>query len=88
MSEQTAEQIRAHIMATRPRETRNLEFSNSSSLVATGILDSVGVFELVSFLEERFGIEVGDAELEWKTFETVDDITRLVESKLAGRGVT
>jgi acyl carrier protein len=77
-----AELVRAHIMATRPPETRELDFTDGSSLVVTHILDSVGVFTLVAFLEERFSIEVPDNDLDWKNFETVDAITRFVESKL------
>jgi acyl carrier protein len=78
-----AELVRDHIMSTRPPEKRSLDLTDSSSLVSTGILDSVGVFDLVAFLEARFGIHVADEELEWKTFETVDTISQFVESKLA-----
>lgn len=77
--------IRGHILAALPPDKRDLELTDSSSLVATGILDSVDVFELVAFIEDRFGIEITDAELRWTTFETIDAITGLVESKLAAR---
>jgi acyl carrier protein len=80
-----AEEIRAHIIETRPPEKRYLDFGDRSSLVATGILDSVGVFTLIAFLERRFEIEVDDDELQWTHFESVEAITRLVESKRAGR---
>jgi acyl carrier protein len=79
-----AELVRAYIVATRPPGKRGLGFADSTSLVATGIVDSVDVFELVNFLEDRFGIVVGDEDLEWKHFETVEAIARLVESKLEG----
>jgi acyl carrier protein len=77
------ELIRTNIIETRPREKANVGFTDTSSLVDTGILDSVGVFTLVAFLEQHFGIEIPDADLEWKNFETVAAIARLVESKLA-----
>lgn len=76
--------IRAHIMETCPPELRTVEITDGSDLVATGILDSVGVFDLVAFLEEHYGFEVADDELGWTNFETVERITSLVESKLAG----
>ena len=78
------ELIRAHIRATRPRQHRDVDLSDGSLLVATGILDSVDVFELVAFLEHRFGIEIADEDLEWKNFETVEAISRLGASKMAG----
>ena len=85
-TESVAELVRAHIVRTRPHHTRNLDFSDDSSLTSTGILDSVGVFELVAFLEQRFGLEIADDELEWKNFETVTAVTRFVESKMATAG--
>lgn len=75
--------VRAQIIKTRPRDKTNLDFEDADSLVASGILDSVSVFELVAYLEQRFGIEILDVELQWKYFETVEAITRLVESKHA-----
>lgn len=76
-----AEQIRGHIVATRPRAKTGVDIDERTSLVATGVLDSLGVFTLVAFLEQQFGIEVADEELRWKNFESIDAITRLVESK-------
>lgn len=84
--EQISALIRTNIIEACPPESRDVYFTSSSPLVATGILDSVGVFTLVAFLEERFDVEVTDDELDWKNFETVDAITRLVESKLAAAG--
>ena len=71
-TEQIAELIRAHIIETCPPEKLDLEFSDSSSLVATGILDSVGVFTLVAFLEERYAIDI-------------DDIAEIISSQTATR---
>ncbi len=82
-SKAIADEIRAHIIETRPPGKQEVTFADRSSLVTSGILDSVGVFTLVAFIEHRFGIEVSDDELQWNTFESVDAITRLVESKLA-----
>ncbi len=79
-----AEEIRAEIVEIRPPEKRHVDFSDGTSLVTTGILDSVAVFTLIAFLEHRYGIEVGDDELGWQHFESVDAITRLVESKREG----
>ena len=80
-AESTAQLIRAQIIETRPPEKRHLDFGDGSSLVTSGILDSVGVFALVAFLERHFDIVVTDDELQWKNFESVDAITHLVESK-------
>ncbi len=78
-----SEQVRAHILATRPADKRHLELTDTGSLVRAGILDSVGVFTLVAFLEQTFHIEVPDEELTWTNFESVAAITRFVTTKLA-----
>ena len=76
--------VRGQILENMPAHKQHIEFTETSSLIETGILDSVGVFDLVAFLESRFGIEIPDTELAWKNFETVQRITGLVESQLAG----
>jgi acyl carrier protein len=78
-----SELIRDNIIATRPPEKHGVDFSDTSSLVDSGILDSVGVFTLVAFLEQHFGIQIRDEELVWKNFESVAAIAQLMESKLA-----
>jgi acyl carrier protein len=74
---------REEILATRAPDKSHVDFTDSSSLIESGILDSVGVFTLVAFLERQFRIDVPDEDLVWKNFETVDAITRFVEMKLA-----
>jgi acyl carrier protein len=47
-----------------------------------GLVDSVGLMELVSFIENEFSIEIDFAEVEPKNFRTVSDIARFVAGKL------
>ena len=53
------------------------------SLIEEGLIDSTGVLELVSFLEEQFGIEVGDAEIIPANLDSIAAITAFVEGKHA-----
>jgi acyl carrier protein len=53
----------------------------SENLLSKGIVDSHGVMELVGFLEERFGISVGDEDLSPENFESVTSIAAFVEHK-------
>ena len=52
------------------------EISNTDSLMENGIIDSTGILEVVSFLEEDFEIEVEDDEL---TPEHLDSIKSIAE---------
>lgn len=47
-------------------------------------LDSIAVVNLITALEEHFGIAVADDEIGASTFETLGSLTRFVERKLAG----
>jgi acyl carrier protein len=50
-----------------------------------GILDSVGTLKLVSFVEQRFGIEVDAHEAGVEHFDRIEDIAALVAKKSRGR---
>ena len=47
-----------------------------------GLVDSVGLMELVSFLESEFELPIDFSEVEPKNFRTVSDIARFVTDKL------
>jgi acyl carrier protein len=50
-------------------------------LLEQHVIDSLGLFQLVGYLESEFGIEILDEELVPDHFGTLRGITRLVESK-------
>ena len=47
-----------------------------------GIFDSMGLLNLISFLEEDFGIKVADSELDAANFGSIDAIASFLERKL------
>ena len=50
-------------------------------LVEEGIIDSTGILELIEFLEDRFGIEVSEAETVPQNLGTISSLTQFVMSK-------
>jgi acyl carrier protein len=50
-------------------------------LLANGILDSLGVLDLVGYLEQEFGISISDDDLLPEHFETLRRLTAFVEEK-------
>jgi acyl carrier protein len=69
---------------------RNLLFSDDgfgydddASFLQEGIVDSVGVLELVLFVEETFGVEVNDQEIIPDNFDSVDKLASYIRSKTA-----
>jgi acyl carrier protein len=58
------------------------DLDGSTSLIEEEILDSLGIFTLVTLLEERFAFTVEAEEVSIENFETLDAIVTLVETKL------
>jgi acyl carrier protein len=52
------------------------KLSNDESLLDAGIIDSTGILELISHLEQQYKIKVNDDEL---TPENLDTIARICE---------
>ena len=55
---------------------------DDTSFLEEGIIDSTGVLELVSFLEEEFGIAVEDEELIPENLDSINNVTKYLERKM------
>ena len=64
---------------------QNIEFSDDDSLQDKGILDSTGVLELVTFLEDTWSMKVEDTELLPENLDSINRLARFVEGKLRDR---
>jgi acyl carrier protein len=63
--------------------TGGREVPDDEPLIENGVLTSLQTIELVTFLEDRFGIVVEDDEFDEENFGSVEAVARLVESKAA-----
>ncbi|MGB9073615.1 MAG: acyl carrier protein [Terriglobales bacterium] len=57
-------------------------FGSDASFLEQGIIDSTGILELVSHLEETYGIEVADEELNPDNFDSINKICAYLARKL------
>jgi len=80
----TTEAIRGFLLDAFPGARGKIEFDDDISLLESGIIDSTGVLELVTFIEDHFGIVVEDTELLPDNLDSIACIRRY----LAGKGVT
>ncbi|NLG09361.1 MAG: acyl carrier protein [Deinococcales bacterium] len=53
------------------------------SLTQAGVLDSMGVLELIMFIEERFGVQVPDEDTLPENLDSVARVVAYVERRLA-----
>ena len=47
-------------------------------LIMQGIIDSMGVIKLSTFMEEKFGIKVSDMDMVPENFQNIDSLTKFV----------
>ena len=59
------------------------DLRDNESLIGTGILDSLGILDLVVFLEQEFRVAIGDDELVPENFETIQSLTSFVLNKIS-----
>jgi len=57
------------------------EFGNSDNIFEMGFVNSLFAMKLVNYIEEDFGIEVANDDLEISNFSSVDRITEFIEEK-------
>lgn len=56
----------------------DVELKNDLSLVEAGVLDSLAIFTLIAYLEERFGVKVESEDVVIENFDTIDALRELV----------
>ncbi|BBO67309.1 acyl carrier protein [Desulfosarcina alkanivorans] len=56
---------------------------DDTSFLEEGIIDSTGVLELVTFLEETYEIQVDDEELIPENLDSINNVTAYLEQKMA-----
>jgi acyl carrier protein len=67
----------------RENVTGGREVADDYPLIENGVMTSLQTVELVTFLEDRFGILVEDEEFDEENFGSVEAIAGLVASKTA-----
>jgi acyl carrier protein len=61
-------------------EDENLK--EDTSFLENGIIDSTGILELVTFIEETFGITVEDEELVPENLDSIANVVQYIQTKL------
>lgn len=77
MTNEIKASIRAFVLEKFP-SYRHKSLQDSDSLIASGIIDSMGMLELVAFVESEFGILVEDTDLTPENFESVAALSTFV----------
>jgi acyl carrier protein len=74
-------QIRKFIVQKFPLARRR-NIADDDNLLESGVIDSLGVLEIVTFLHEDFSIEISDDELTPENFQSIRSIAQFVNQRL------
>ena len=61
----------------------DVEFSDEDHIFRKGFVDSLFAVKLLAFLEQEFGIKIGNDDLNIENFQSVNKIISFVENKRA-----
>lgn len=80
------DQLRDFIVTQFMYEQNHKALDLDDDLLNQGIVDSMGILQVVNFMEEKFGIHVNDEEITPENFRSLRTLTDLVTQK-NGAGV-
>ena len=75
------ETIREFIADNFLKRDESKTFDDDDSFLENAMIDSVGVVELVAFIEETFGFRVEDEELVPENLDSVDKLVAYIQLK-------
>ena len=62
--------------------TEDKPIAEEDSFLETGVVDSMGVMELVAFIQSEFGVEVAQHEIVVENFDSIRKLANFVRRKL------
>jgi len=74
------ERVRGIILERVPK-ARKEALANNDELLSGGLLDSLGILDVVTILEKEFNITVADEDLVPEYFESIDRISAFIFKK-------
>jgi len=78
----TKEKIKVYVLREFIPDAQTEHLADDLDLVATGIIDSLGVLKLVSFIEMENGISIDPEDLDPDKLNTIDRMYQLINSKI------
>ena len=79
-----SQEVRHYIEQELITDAREGSVGPNDDLLTLGIIDSLGLMRLTSFLEESYGLTITDSELTPENFRSVSTITAFVVERIDG----
>lgn len=78
--ERTRAFVRQNFLYTRP----DFKLEDHQSLMEAGVIDSMGVMELLEFLQDEFDVRVEDDEITEENLGTLKAVSKYIVAKRSG----
>jgi acyl carrier protein len=81
MKQEVLEKLNTYItgqILKRPDKTLN----PNEPLISGGLIDSFSLVDLAMFVEQTWGVKIADTELNAQTFDTLNQLSDLIDSRL------
>jgi acyl carrier protein len=76
--------IRSFIASQLLYSSEGFSYADNTPLLREGIIDSLGVVELVEFVQQTFGVSVEQQEVRPDNFDSVEKLAAYVRRKCQG----
>lgn len=77
--------VRAYVTENFLYMRPDTQLGDDDSLMGTGIIDSMGVMEVIAFLEEEFGVIVDDSDITEANLGTLNAIAAYIVPRMQER---
>lgn len=68
-------------IATKILKQPNRRIAPDEALISSGLIDSFSLMDLALFVEDTYGVRIEDTELNADTFDSLNQLASLIESR-------
>lgn len=79
-----AERISGYVSEAFLAGNRNVHFTPQTSLLGSRIIDSLGILEMIEYMEREFGITVEETEMIPENLDSIESMSKFVQHKIGG----
>ena len=77
------EAIRSYISENILYDSKGYPYSDDTSFLENGIVDSMNMMEIVVYVEEKFGVSIADEDITPDNFDSVTKLADFIHRKKA-----
>jgi len=58
------------------------EIPPDTPIISSGLIDSFSLVDLALFIEDQFGVQIDDTELNAESFDSINELAALIEKRM------